>query len=60
MRPDVPILFHEFLPREVPEGERLSTDDYCDKITWINRELKKVCNMHKKWYYMDASSVFLQ
>mmetsp|Transcript_10488 Transcript_10488/g.13897 ORF Transcript_10488/g.13897 Transcript_10488/m.13897 type:complete len:99 (-) Transcript_10488:343-639(-) len=28
MRPDVPILFHGLLPRDGPEGERLSTDDY--------------------------------
>ena len=63
-KPDSIILLHGLLPRSdhfnlVPVDYSLNM--FWKDIMWINRELKRFCAVHPgEWFYMDASSVFLQ
>jgi len=27
---------------------------------WINREIKRFCNLHREWTFLDANRLFLQ
>lgn len=59
-RPGATIIIHGLLPRSdsreaVPQLGRM-----WEQILFINRELRKLCNLHEEWVYMEAAKLFLR
>ncbi|GAX10931.1 platelet-activating factor acetylhydrolase [Fistulifera solaris] len=60
-RPNATILLHGLLPRSEDDLDTSQLGKYWQDIRFINRELRKFVDMHPgEWFYMDASTVFLQ
>ena len=58
-RPDASIILHGLLPRRDAGAQDYRTGLLWEKIMWINRELKNLCKLHKNWYYVEASNIFV-
>jgi len=62
-RPEAAIILHGLLPRgdNTDEFDKSALGAYWEDIRWINRELKRFCELHPgEWFYMDASTIFLK
>jgi lysophospholipase L1-like esterase len=62
-RPGTPVIVHGLLPRsDVFGAEPVNVElgRRWKQILWINRELKKACNLHDEWHYLEANQLFLQ
>jgi lysophospholipase L1-like esterase len=62
-RPKAKIVIHGLFPRsddDPGEGETPQLGLYWQQILFINKELKKLCNLHEEWTYMDAPNLFLR
>lgn len=68
-RPGVPIIVHGLLPRADPhendDDKEELVDDYSlgymyEDILWINPELKRFCELHAEWIFMNAAGLFLE
>ena len=59
-RPGATIIVHGLLPRSDSKVEIPKLGLLWQQIVFINRELKKLCNLHEEWVYMDAASLFLK
>ena len=54
------IIVHGLLPRSDSKADIPKVGRLWEQIVFINRELKKLCNLHEEWVYMDAASLFLK
>jgi lysophospholipase L1-like esterase len=58
------IIVHGLMPRNDDYTPEVAIDYSLNQkwkhILWINKELKRFCDLHEEWVYMDASKLFLQ
>ncbi|GKY93333.1 hypothetical protein MPSEU_000300900 [Mayamaea pseudoterrestris] len=59
-RPGASIIVHGLLPRSDSRQAVPNLGRMWQQILFVNRELKKLCNLHDEWIYMDAANLFLR
>jgi lysophospholipase L1-like esterase len=54
------LLVHGLLPRaDTYQQQNYTLGRYWQDILWINQELRRFCDLHDHWYYMEAPDLFL-
>jgi lysophospholipase L1-like esterase len=59
-RPRAKIIIHGLLPRSDSKNDVVHVGRMWTQIQFINRELKKLCNLHDEWVYMESAPLFLR
>jgi lysophospholipase L1-like esterase len=60
-RPRAYMIVHGLLPRnDVHKADNFTLGYKYQQIQWINRELQRFCAIHRNWFYLNNSEIFLQ